>query len=413
MRRVLLATDSRFWRQRHGTHQRIAELVAILRQANVELLLYFVGTLTWDDADTLFRTYPGLPLQSAGGVAHAHATPGQRWRARRRRWCERLYRTGRARIGHAGTTRVLADFRSPTDVRAFRHMRHQYRPDVVLVEFVRLGYLLDALDDARPRPLTVVDTIDVMHQRGARFAAAGEAPALAITREEEAAALSRFDAAIAIQPTEAAELRAMLPVGTVVTVGMAPPLHAPADEPVGDAVVSFIGGASPANVRAARRLLTEIWPRVRQKDRPPATLTLVGDVVSALASDPLPPGVRLAGYAPDLDAVYAAAHVIVNPVDIGGGLKIKNVEALCHAKPLVTTPLGAEGLEDGAGTAFLVADTPAAFAAHVARLLGDASERRELSRRAHSYAMAHFSPAQVYGELLRLMNGGQARSAKA
>jgi glycosyltransferase involved in cell wall biosynthesis len=252
-----------------------------------------------------------------------------------------------------------------------------------------------------------------MHQRGARFAAAGEAPALAITRDEEAAALARFDAAIAIQPTEAAELRAMLPARMVVTAGMAPPLHAPADEPAGDGLVLFIGGASPANIRAARRLLAEIWPRVCQKDCPPATLTLVGDVVSALASDPLPPGVRLAGYAPDLDAVYAAAHVIVNPVDIGGGLKIKNVEALCHAKPLVTTPLGAEGLEDGAGTAFLVADTPAAFAAHVARLLGDASERRELSRCAHAYAAENFGAARVYGELLKLIEGARGASPSA
>lgn len=411
MRRILLATDSRFWRRRHGTHQRIAELVAVLQQAGVELWVYFVGTLTWDDADALFRSNPGILLQSAGGVPHAHASPDQRWRARRRLWRERLF--GAKTSEQAGTTRHLAAFQSPADVRAFRRMRRQCRPNVVLVEFVRLGYLLDALDGMAQRPLTVVDTIDVMHQRSARFAAVGEPHALAISRDEEAAALSRFDAAIAIQATDAASLRSMLPARTVITAGMAPPLHAPAAEPEGPGVVMFVGGASPANVRAARLLLSDVWPLVRKALPSTATLTLVGDVVGAFASDALPGGVSLTGYVPNLDAAYATAHVMVNPVDIGGGLKIKNVEALCHAKPLVTTPLGAEGLEDGAGTAFLVAGSPAEFASHVARLLGDATERRELSRRAHAYALAHFGAARVYGDLLRLINGSEPQPAKA
>ena len=60
----------------------------------------------------------------------------------------------------------------------------------------------------------------------------------------------------------------------------------------------------------------------------------------------------------DLNVLYGRkADLIINPVQLGGGLKIKNVEALANGLPLITTPEGANGLEDGINNAFLLANT--------------------------------------------------------
>lgn len=410
MTRLLIATDSRFWKRRHGTHQRIDSLIRVLRRAGVDVHLYFAGRLTWADADALFCAYPDLDVRAARGVPHARATRRQRLIFRVASWRERL--SGGRERAVAGRGRRLASFHSRPDVRAFGAMARNLRPNVVLVEFVRLGYLLEALRGSRCRPMTIVDTIDVMHQRCDSFESAGETPALSVTRDEEASALAEFDVTMAIQRTDAETLRKMLPGRPVITVGIAPALVAPVERPDRVRTVIFMGGASPANVRSLQTLFSDIWPQVLRQAGSRARLDVYGDVAGRLAPGAVPPGVRLAGFIDDLEAMYAGADVVVNPVGIGGGLKIKNVEALCHGKPLVTTPLGAEGLEDGAGTAFLVGSSPVELTTHLSGLIDDDAARRELGRRAFAYASEHFNESLVYGELLGIVEGCSGQAGK-
>jgi hypothetical protein len=68
------------------------------------------------------------------------------------------------------------------------------------------------------------------------------------------------------------------------------------------------------------------------------------------------------------------------------GLSIKNLEAMGYGRPLVTAPVGADGLEDGVNTAFLVAADPAAFSSNIIRLLVERDFAYGLARRAYEYA---------------------------
>ena len=88
----------------------------------------------------------------------------------------------------------------------------------------------------------------------------------------------------------------------------------------------------------------------RRSSGPDARLRLVGGGASdelrhAVAQLPDGSGVELAGFVDDLDAEYAAAAVALVPVLQGAGVKFKTVEALCHGVPVVTTTVGAEGIE--------------------------------------------------------------------
>ena len=94
---------------------------------------------------------------------------------------------------------------------------------------------------------------------------------------------------------------------------------------------------------------------------------------------------HLLGEFDDADQIYAVADVVISPILFGTGLKIKNVEALAYAKPLVTTPVGAEGLEGGAHSAFRVGTDSKEFAQHVIELLTNYDLRRHMSQNAYTF----------------------------
>ena len=95
--------------------------------------------------------------------------------------------------------------------------------------------------------------------------------------------------------------------------------------------------------------IDHVWPLVHAA-RPDAVLRFIGGGASdelrdRVAGLPDGSGVVLAGFVDDLDAEYAAAAVALVPVLQGAGVKFKTVEALCHGVPVVTTTVGAEGIE--------------------------------------------------------------------
>jgi glycosyltransferase involved in cell wall biosynthesis len=94
------------------------------------------------------------------------------------------------------------------------------------------------------------------------------------------------------------------------------------------------------------------------------------------------PDVRFTGHVPDMRTEIAKAAVCVVPLRIGSGTRLKILEAAAMAKPVVSTRVGAEGLDFAHGREIVLADEPKAFAGAVADLLRDASRRRELGRAA-------------------------------
>jgi polysaccharide biosynthesis protein PslH len=118
--------------------------------------------------------------------------------------------------------------------------------------------------------------------------------------------------------------------------------------------------------------VTEGWSEVLRR-RPQATLAVAGGGMDPGLQRRLEavPGVRVLGLMDDLTGLLAGARTVIVPLWVGGGTRLKVLEALAAARPVVGTAVGVEGIGFTPGVQGLVGETPAALAGAVAELLAD------------------------------------------
>ena len=178
----------------------------------------------------------------------------------------------------------------------------------------------------------------------------------------------------------------------------------PPRRPVQGQMLLFVAGfAHPPNEDAACWLAREIMPLVRLQ-APLARLAIVGSDPTARVRALADLGATIAADVSDaeLRAWYAMARAAVVPLRHGAGVKRKVAEALREGLPLVTTPIGAQGLP-GLGAVASVCGTTEAIAAALVALLGDDTLWEERSAAGIAYARTHFAEAALRASLCRAM----------
>ena len=122
-----------------------------------------------------------------------------------------------------------------------------------------------------------------------------------------------------------------------------------------------------------------VFPLI-QKRYPDATFYIVGNYpteqIRRLSDQK---GVVVTGYVPDIRPYFEKASVFVAPLRAGSGIQTKNLEAMAMGIPVVTTSIGAMGLEAETDTELLIADTPETFAERVIHLIENPDIRRNLA----------------------------------
>ncbi|HEX7176447.1 MAG TPA: glycosyltransferase, partial [Pyrinomonadaceae bacterium] len=164
------------------------------------------------------------------------------------------------------------------------------------------------------------------------------------------------------------------------------------------------------NSDGVQHFMREIFPLVREA-LPGVRLTIVGDnsspEISAYASD----AVRVTGYVPDVDPFFERSRVFVAPIRFGAGVKGKIGESLAYGLPVVTTPVGAEGMGLEDGTSAMITPDARAFADAVVRLYLDGELWQKLSDNGYAHVREHFSPEVVERRINEpLMRLGRAGS---
>jgi glycosyltransferase involved in cell wall biosynthesis len=177
--------------------------------------------------------------------------------------------------------------------------------------------------------------------------------------------------------------------------------------------ILFIGTLSwPPNAAAARFLATEILPVVRARV-PEATLTLVGRNpgadVQALKDIG---GVDVVGNARDILPHLRDARLLAVPLEAGGGTRLKILEAFAAGLPVVSTPIGCEGLAGVDGRELLIADRER-FADAVSSILEDPAGGERLAARARVLATQTYDWTVVGRTARHVVHEMVGRSAEA
>ena len=220
---------------------------------------------------------------------------------------------------------------------------------------------------------------------------------------------------VAVSEADAAVFRREFGVSRVsaIPTGVDLESFAPPPEVEAGADLVFVGSMDwEPNIDGMSYFVSEILPRIRRR-RPDCSVAIVG-------RDPLPairelaqrdPLISVTGTVPDIRPYLWGGKVAIVPLRIGGGTRLKIYEAMAARTPVVSTTIGAEGLETRPGESIHLADTPEAFAARCLDLLESPAERERLSGEAWRTVAERFSwekVAERFEEILRGANSDRA-----
>ncbi|HEX7974235.1 MAG TPA: glycosyltransferase family 4 protein [Anaerolineales bacterium] len=160
----------------------------------------------------------------------------------------------------------------------------------------------------------------------------------------------------------------------------------------------------PPNIEGVLWFAQQVWPLVRTR-LPEATFTIAGKnpppEVKALegskdkGSDT---GVRVLGYVSDPAPVLDGAGAFIVPLLSGGGMRVKIVDAWRWGLPVISTRIGAEGIEYKEGENVLIADQPADFADAVVKVLNEAGLAQQLRENGRRWVETHYEWRTIYRE---------------
>jgi len=218
---------------------------------------------------------------------------------------------------------------------------------------------------------------------------------------------SRLALNVMVSEVDAEKLRALAPgVATMVVPNGTDTVYF---EPNGTASVAgrvaFVGGTySYPNRDAVEFLLREIWPRVRAADAT-VSLRLIGRGAPAdRVRYDAEPGVTTLDYVPDIRPPLSEARCCIVPIRIGGGTRLKILDAWAMGRAVVSTSIGCEGLDAADGENILIRDTPDALAGAVLQVLRDPQLRARLERNGRRIATEMYN-WDVVGRRIRAAYG--------
>ncbi|MCD9095852.1 glycosyltransferase [Luteimonas fraxinea] len=276
---------------------------------------------------------------------------------------------------------------------------------IIVCRYHLAWHWMPLLRHALPHALQILDTVDLHHLRERREAylhqSALRRTIAAQTRRHEMRMIRHADATWVVSTAERDYLHDLVPDAQIDVV---PNLHdyvdciAPFD---GRSGLLFVGGGRhPPNIDAITWLLREIFPRIRAQ-LPDVHLHVVGDGIVEAAGivRERHPGVMFHGHVPDLASLLATCRISIAPLRFGAGVKGKVTQALVHGLPVVTTPIGAEGLQLESRTHAMIEDAASALASAAVDLHENPALWQRLSDNGRLIMRQRFSLDQVRATL--------------
>jgi glycosyltransferase involved in cell wall biosynthesis len=185
------------------------------------------------------------------------------------------------------------------------------------------------------------------------------------------------------------------------------------DTDASELLILFVGamGYRP-NAQAADSLVQQVWPAVRARV-PAVRLAIIGPGREHTASyRTADSSVTFTGFVDDLESWYRRARVVCCPIYHGGGTRVKIIEAAAYAKAIVSTRIGAEGLNFEDGREIILRETPMEIAQACVRLLNDPLAAARLGRAALRKAHCTYERSAVVNQLESIFRAGRTEGLR-
>jgi len=357
MKTVLIVTDVNFWEKSSGHRMRISALVGYLAK-HVQLTVVNTGPAPFEIENVLMK------------------------------WFD-------ADFFVLEKTKYLNSNGYGSKLKAFLKNRHF---DTIIIEYIHSSYFLNfLLEDT----MVILDAHDIISERTHEFKKFNYAGVIyELTKETESEILNVYDHVMVLCQPDVDKVAEMTGPEKIL---LCPHPATVREHPVRDEVknIAFIGSAYVPNRDAINWFIAECWPQISAKYN--IELSIYGTVAYELVLKD-ESNIICKGFVEDIDEVYKEADIIINPVRFGAGIKIKNVEALAHGLPLVTTTHGTRGIEGGADKVFFVADDAVAFIKAVEMLVESLGRRKKLRENALEFTIRNFSEEKCFKPLLDVIN---------
>lgn len=361
MKTLLVITHIDFWNLTAGHCARLNSMLSYI-QSHVKISVLFVGVLNAGDNDASTCSFPNIDFIFLN-TSKRYFTPAE--------YCER---TKYMLIG-----------------RCF---------DFSLITFIEFAFLLPCLP---MRTIKLLDTHDLVSEKIKSFESHGvKFKGWELNFQQELVLFGQFDYVLLINKHDYDLVGKYINKSRLLLVPHG--VHCVRTILSSEVTsLSFIGSRYHPNVDAMLWFFNEIWPQISSQQQ--LTINIYGDISNMLddfensISDCR---IHRKGLIKSISEVYTDSTIVINPVRIGAGLKIKNVEALAHGIPLVTTEHGMKGLAGAKDMGLQGASNANTFAAMIDNLVTNHVEKVRCGNEGFEYAKAHFSCDVAYKELTNL-----------
>ncbi|HNR55703.1 MAG TPA: glycosyltransferase family 4 protein, partial [Flavobacteriales bacterium] len=155
------------------------------------------------------------------------------------------------------------------------------------------------------------------------------------------------------------------------------------------------------NEEGIRWLLSEVWPKVL-RERPDARLDLAGNKMPSDLLKAEIPGVTIRGRVKSAQNFMRERQVMVVPLFSAGGMRVKIIEGMALGKPVISTPIGAEGIDHTEGLNILIARNANEFAQHIISLDETPDYMRMIGSEARKLIENRYADQRIVKDLVDL-----------
>lgn len=405
-------------------------------QTGLMLRNYYLARELARSAHVTCLSFSDDQVSDAGNLSGMLPTPPEEW-------CEQVIKVKRdsaytpAKIlrGALGRTPLTAlNYTTPAMMRELRRVLDARPFDIVQVETSTMAGYLPVIKAARHQPLAVCDwhNIDseLMQRYSEQAARWGRKLYARLTAQRmigfERKIMLTYDSHVSVSQRDADQLLKIVPEAHVTVIENGVDINYYSDEKLAHAHeiwraegdrrgageasrprrVVFVGSMDyHANVDAVLHFVQRIWPEIRRR-RPELTFTIVGrsptPEVQSLAAHP---GVEVTGTVPDVRPFYREAVAQLVPLRVGGGSRLKILEAFAAGVPVISTRLGAEGLMVTDQVNIILADTAGEMSCALDMLAENETYRTELIRAARELVRKQYDWSALGAALYRAHEG--------